>query len=96
MTQKVHQETPTAEKHFQQSSRVQKSVGFLYINNKRTEKRKQRNTFHNGLKKIYLKVIQTKQMKDLYDKDFKILKKKLKISAGGKVSHAYRLVELIQ
>ena len=40
----------------------------------------------------YLGVTLTKQMKDLYDKNFKSLKK---ISEDEKISHAHGLAELI-
>ena len=44
----------------------------------------------------YLGVIQSKQVKDLYDKNFKSLKKEIKkISEDGKISHANGLAELI-
>jgi len=43
----------------------------------------------------YLGVTLTKQVKDLCDKNFKFLKKKLKISEDGKISHAHGLAGLI-
>ena len=43
----------------------------------------------------YFGVTLTKQMKDLYDKNFKPLKRKLKISKDGKISHAHELAGLI-
>lgn len=38
----------------------------------------------------------TKEMKELYDKIFKVLKKELKISEDGKTSHAHESVKLIK
>jgi hypothetical protein len=44
----------------------------------------------------YLGVILTKQVKDLYEKNFKSLRKKpKKTSKGGKIFHAHRLAGLI-
>ena len=43
----------------------------------------------------YLGVTLTKQVKDLYDKNFKSLKKSKKISEDGKISHACGLAGLI-
>jgi hypothetical protein len=44
----------------------------------------------------YLGVTLTKGVKDLYDKNFKSLKKELKkISENGKISHAHGLAGLI-
>ena len=43
----------------------------------------------------YLGVPLTKQVKDLYDKNLKSLKKELKISEDGKISHAHVSAGLI-
>ena len=44
----------------------------------------------------YLGVTLTKEVKDLYDKNFKSLRKKLKkISEDGKISHAHGLAGLM-
>ena len=43
----------------------------------------------------YLGVILTIQMKDLHDKNFKSLKKEMRISEGGKISHAHGSTGLI-
>ena len=42
----------------------------------------------------YLAITLTKQVEDLYDKNFKTLKKKLKTPGNGKISHALGYVEL--
>jgi hypothetical protein len=56
-----------------------KSVGFLYINNKETEKEIGKTTpftkVTNDMK--YIGAILSKQVKDLYDKNFKSLKKEI-------------------
>jgi hypothetical protein len=57
-----------------------KSVAFLYTKNKQVEKEIRETTpftiVTNNIK--YLGVTLTKQVKDLYDKDFKSLKKEIK------------------
>ena len=50
-----------------------KSVAFLYTNNKWAEK-EIRETIHTNTIK-YLRITLTKQVKDLFDKNFKSLKK---------------------
>ena len=74
-----------------------KSVVFLYSKGKQAEKDiRELSPFTivtNNIK--YLDVTQTKQLKDLYDKNFKSLKKKMKISEDGKISHARGLAGLI-
>jgi hypothetical protein len=71
-----------------------KSVAFLYSKDKQAEKEIRETTpftiVTNNIK--YLGVTLTKQDKDLYDKNFKSLKKKKskKISEDGKISHAHR------
>ena len=73
-----------------------KSVG-LCTNGKEAKKEIRETTpftiTTNNIK--YLGVTLTKQVKDLYDKNFKSLKKKLKILEDGKISRAYGLAELI-
>jgi hypothetical protein len=66
-------------------------MAFLYTKNKQAEKEiRETTTFSivtNNIK--YLDVTLTKEMKDLYDKNFKSLKKKLNnISKDGKISHS--------
>ena len=51
----------------------QKSVVLLCKDDKWAEEKNQRNTATNNIK--YLEVALTKQVKDLYDKDFKSLEK---------------------
>jgi hypothetical protein len=75
-----------------------KSVAFLYTKDKQAEKETREITpftkVTNNIK--YLGVTQTKQVKDLYDKNFKSLKKESKkISENGKISHAHGLARLI-
>jgi len=72
------------------------SIAFLYTNDKWAEKQNTEETFctifTNNTK--YFHVMLTKQVKDLYDMNFKSLKKMFKISEVGKVSHAHGLVGL--
>jgi hypothetical protein len=73
-------------------------VAFLYTKDKEDEKEiRERTPFTivtNNIK--YLDVTLTKQVKELYDKKFKSLKKKLKkISEDGKISHGHGLSGLI-
>jgi len=68
-----------------------KSIAFLYTKNMQTEKRSRETIpfiiVPNNIK--YLSVTLTKQVKDLYDKNFKSLKKE--IEEDGKISHAHGL-----
>jgi viroplasmin and RNaseH domain-containing protein len=69
-----------------------KSMAFLYTNDKWIEKEIRETTpftiVTNNIK--YLGMILTKKVKDLYDKNFKSLKKEIeKISEDGKISHAH-------
>ena len=71
-----------------------KSMAFLYTKDKQGEKEIRETTpfsaVTNNIK--YLGVTLTKEVKGLYDKNFKSLKKKLKkISEDGKISHAHGL-----
>jgi hypothetical protein len=71
-----------------------KSMAFLYTKDKQAEN-EIRETTHfsivtNNIK--YLGLTLTEEVKDLYEKNFKSLRKKLnKISEDGKISHAHRL-----
>ena len=70
-------------------------MAFLYTKDKQAEKEIRETTpfsiVKNNIK--YLGLTLTKEVKDLYDKNFKSLKKKLKkISEDGKISHAHGLV----
>ena len=69
-----------------------KSVAFLYSKDKQADQEIWKTTSFtivtNNIK--YLDVIRTKQVKDLYDKNFKSLRKNTKISEDGKISHAHR------
>jgi hypothetical protein len=74
-----------------------KSVAFLYTNDKRAEKKIRETipftTATNNMK--YLGVTLAKQVKDLYDKNFKSLKKKIKEDLkDGKIYHAPGAVRL--
>jgi hypothetical protein len=71
-----------------------KSLAFHYTRDKQAEKEIKETTpftiVTNNIK--YLGVTLTKEVKDLYDKNFKSLKKKSKkISKDGKISHAHGL-----
>jgi len=73
-------------------------VAFLYTKEKQAEKEIRETTPFiidpNNIK--YLGVTLTKQVKDLYNKNFKTLRKKLKkTSEDGKTSHAHGLAGLI-
>ena len=75
-----------------------KSVAFLYSKDKQAEKEIREITpftiVTNSIK--YLWVTLTKHVKDLYDKNFKTLKKeKRKTSKNGKTSHAHGSAGLI-
>jgi hypothetical protein len=77
---------------------LNRSVALLYSNDKQSEKEVREMTpftiVTNTIK--YLGVTVTKQVKDLYDKNFKSLKKETKeISEDGKNSHACGLAGLI-
>jgi ribosome biogenesis protein Nip4 len=73
---------------------LNKSVAFLYSKYKQAEKEIRETTplviVTNNIK--YLGVTLTKQEKDLYDKNFKSLKKEIK---NRKTSHAHGLAGLI-
>ena len=69
-----------------------KSVVFLYSKDKQAEKEIRKTTpftiVRNNIK--YLGVTLTKQVTNLYDKNFKSLKKEVKkTSEDGKISHAH-------
>ena len=84
------------DKHLQQSGRIQKpnkvSVAFLYANDRLSKETKE-TTFYDSLK--YLDVTLNKQAKDLYNKNVKIVKKKLQKTPEGKVYPAFGSVVLI-
>jgi uncharacterized protein YijF (DUF1287 family) len=68
-----------------------KSIAFLYINDKQAVKEIRQTTpftiATNSIKHLGVSLI--KQIKDLYEKNFKFLKKKWKMtSEDGKISHA--------
>jgi hypothetical protein len=70
-------------------------VAFLYSKDKQADQEIWKTTSFtivtNNIK--YLDVIRTKQVKDLYDKNFKSLKKEIK--KDRKISHAHGLAGLI-
>ena len=73
-------------------------MAFPYTKNKQTEKEIRETVpftiVTNNIK--YLGVTLTKEVKDLYDKNFKSLKKEIKeISEDGKISHAHGLARSI-
>ena len=81
MTLKFHQRTPKPDKQLQCSSLIykinsNKSMAFLYTKDKQAEKEIRETTpfsiVTNNIK--YLDVTLTKEVKDLYDKNFKSLK----------------------
>jgi hypothetical protein len=76
-----------------------KSVTFFYTKDKQAKKEISETIpftiATNSIK--YLGVTLTKQVKDLYDNNFKSLKKELKkISENGEISHAHGLAELTE
>jgi hypothetical protein len=72
---------------------LQKSVDSLYTNNVQIEKEYRKTiTFTIASKKIkYLGINLTKDMNDLYKENYKPLKKEIKDSEDGKISHAHGL-----
>jgi hypothetical protein len=75
---------------------LQKSLAFLYANNEQTEKEYMKTIpFKIASKKIkYLGVNLMKDVNDLYKKNYKPLKKRLKkTTENGKIFHAHGLVE---
>ena len=77
---------------------IQKSVTFLYTNNKLSEKEfKKRIPFTITTKRIkYIEINFTKEGKDLYSENYKTLMKKTDDSTiNGKISHVHGLDELI-
>jgi hypothetical protein len=75
---------------------LQKSLAFLYTNNKQTEKEYMETIpFTIASKKIkYLGVNSTKDVSDLYKENYKLLKKEIrKTTEDGKISHAHESVE---
>jgi hypothetical protein len=71
-----------------------KSMALIYTKDKHAEKEIRENTpFIKVINNIkYLGVTLTKEVKDLYEKSFKSLKKEIKkISQDRKISHAHRL-----
>ena len=73
-------------------------MAFLYTKDKQAETEIRETTpftiFTNNIK--YLGVTLSKDLKDLYDRNLKSLKKKSKkISEDGKISHSYGLTGLI-
>ena len=71
-----------------------KSIAFLYSKDKQAEKQVREITpftiATNNIK--YLGMTLTKQVKDLYDRNLKSLKKSKKTSEDGKIFHALGLV----
>ena len=77
---------------------AQKSVAFLYTNNETEEREiKESIPFTIAPKSIrYLGINLTKQVKDLYPKNYRTLLKKLrKTQRDGKIFHAHGFAELI-
>ena len=77
---------------------IQKSVAFLFRNNKISEREiKKTIPFTIASKRIkYLEINLIKEVKELYTKNHKILMKKLKkTKINTKISHAHRLEELM-
>ena len=73
------------------------SVAFLYTKEKQDEKETRETTpftiVTNNIK--YLGVTLSKEVKDVYDKNFKLLKKEIEEISEDKISHAHGLAELI-
>jgi len=72
---------------------IQKSVAFLYTNDE-TLKNKENYPFHNSTKNNKIPRNKFKQMKDLYNKNYKTVKK-IKETNKRKTSHVYGAEELI-
>jgi hypothetical protein len=94
--QKLHQRTPKADKQLQQMARykinLNKSVASLYSKDKQVEKDVREKTpfplVTNNTK--HLSVTVSKQVKDLYVKNCKSLKKEIE-EEDGKIFHAHGL-----
>ena len=74
---------------------AQKSVAFLYTNNE-TEERESKESipFTTAPKSIrYLGINLTKEVKDLYPKNYRTLLKEIKTQRDGKIFHAHGLEE---
>ena len=92
---KLYQRTPTADKYLQWSGRIQinskKLVALLYTKDKEAEREiRETSPFTIATNSIkYLGVTLTKEVKDLFDKNFKSLKKEVdeKIPENGKIFH---------
>ena len=78
-------------------SNSNKSMAFLYTKNKQAEKEIRETTFSTVTNNInYLGVTLTKQVEDLYDKNFKSLKKEMEEDLRRwKISHVHGLAGLI-
>jgi hypothetical protein len=75
---------------------MQKSVVFLYTNNKQTEKEIRETIPFKQPQKIikYLGITLVKEIKDLFNENYKPLKREIKKkSEDGKIFHACGLVE---
>lgn len=58
---------------------TQKSVAFLYTNNEQAGKKTTNKSIYNSIKKNkYLRIISTKEMKELYIDNYNILLKEIK------------------
>ena len=75
---------------------TQKSKAFLYTNNKTAETEiRNKIPFDIATRKIkYLGVNPTKEVKDLYSKNYTTLKKEIKEDTNGSMYHAHGLEEL--
>jgi predicted transcriptional regulator len=74
-------------------------MAFLYTKDKQVEKEIRETTPLSIVTNIikYLRLTITKEVKELYDRHFKSLKKNLKkISEDGEISHAHGLAGTIQ
>ena len=77
---------------------TQKSLAFLYTNNERSEREiKETIPFTITLKRIkYIGISLSKEAKDLYSENYKILMKEIKVTkTGGEVCQVLGLEELI-
>ena len=76
---------------------TQKSLAFLYTNNKRSEREiKETIPFTITSKRIkYLGINLPKEAKDLYSKNYKILMKEIKDDTDGEIYHVLGLEESV-
>ena len=90
---------PTDDEYFQQSGKIYQIKNIQQPSFTQAinwlSKISEKHTLHNTTNTMkYLNVTLTKQLKDMYDKYVKSLKKLIEDIGDGKISHAHRSIEL--